>query len=93
MDRLQEEETELVPDTCSCGRGKLHRGITKYMVEVGGEIVVIKNIPAWVCDLCDEAYITPEVSEKIDEIMKAFRSGKLLAKPIAAGQVELTMSA
>jgi hypothetical protein len=51
--------------------------------------VVIKDVPALLCDCCDEAYITPEVSEKIDEIMEEFYAGKLLAKPLAAGVVAL----
>jgi YgiT-type zinc finger domain-containing protein len=93
MDRPQNEESQLIPDECSCGRGKLHKGFTKYIVEIEKEVVVIRNVPAWLCDLCDEAYISPDVSEKIDEIVKAFRAGKLLAKPLAAGQVELIMSA
>jgi YgiT-type zinc finger domain-containing protein len=93
MDRRSDEEIELIPDTCSCGRGRLHKGITKYIVEVEDEVIIIKNVPAWICDLCDEAYISPEVSRKIDDIMKAFRAGKLLARPVAAGQVELSMSA
>ena len=93
MDRCSEEEIELIPDTCDCGRGKLHKGFTKHIVDIENEIIVIKNVPAWICDLCDEAYISPEVSKKIDKIIKAFRAGKLLARPLAAGQVELTMSA
>ena len=93
MDRRSDEEIELIPDTCSCGRGRLHKGLTKYIVEVDDEVIIIKNVPAWICDLCDEAYISPEVSRKIDDIMKAFRAGKLLARPVAAGQVELSMSA
>jgi YgiT-type zinc finger domain-containing protein len=93
MDKKQNEEGKLIPDDCSCGSGKLHKGFTKYIVEIEKEIVVINNVPAWLCDLCDEAYISPEVSEKIDEIVKSFRSGKLLAKPLAAGQVELKMNA
>jgi YgiT-type zinc finger domain-containing protein len=93
MDKRSDEEIELIPDTCSCGRGRLHKGITKYIVEVEDEVIIIKNVPAWICDLCDEAYISPDVSGKIDDIMKAFRAGKLLAKPVAAGQVELSMSA
>ncbi len=43
----------MIPDTCCCGRGRLQKGITKYIVEVGGGVVVIRNIPAWICDLCD----------------------------------------
>jgi hypothetical protein len=56
---------------------------------VKDEVVVIKDVPALLCDCCDEAYITPEVSEKIDEIMEEFYAGKLLAKPLAAGVVAL----
>jgi YgiT-type zinc finger domain-containing protein len=93
MDKRRSEKSELIPDMCSCGRGRLHKGITKYVFEVENEVIIITNVPAWICDLCDEAYITPEVSKKIDEIMRAFRAGKLLARPIAAGQVELSMSA
>lgn len=93
MDRLQDEEIELVPDNCSCGRGKLHKGFTKHIVEINKEVIVIRNVPAWICDLCDESYITSTVSEKIDKIIAAFRAGRLMSKPIAAGQVGLTMSA
>lgn len=57
MDKSQTAEIELVPETCSCGRGKLHKGITE------------------------------------DEIIAAFPAGKLLAKPLAAGKVELAMNA
>ena len=75
----------MIPDTCGCCKSKLHEGITEFVVKVKDEVVVIKDVPALVCDCCDEAYITPEVSEKIDEIMEEFYAGKLLAKPLAAG--------
>ena len=42
-----------------------------------------------ICDICDEAYITPESSREIDEIVRDFLEEKLLAKPIAAGEVDL----
>ncbi len=44
---------------------------------------MIKNVPALLCDLCGDAYFTPEVSREIDKIVKDFREGKLPAKPIA----------
>jgi YgiT-type zinc finger domain-containing protein len=83
----------LIPDTCSCGRGKLRKGITEYVTKIGDRVIVISNVPAWMCDLCSETYISPDVWDKIDEIIAAFRAGKLLAKPLAAGQVELAMNA
>jgi len=59
--------------------------------KVNGGVLVIKNVPAFMCDLCDEAYLTQEASKEIDKIVKDFREGRLLAKPIAAGEVELKM--
>ncbi len=91
MDRSYDEKKELIPDTCNCDRGRLHRGVTEYVTKVNGGVVVIKNVPALICDLCDEAYLTPEASREIDKIVKDFREGRLLAKPIAAGEVELKM--
>lgn len=89
MDERYDEKKELNPDTCNCGRGKLRQGMTEYVTKVNDGVVVIKNVPALLCDLCDEAYLTPEVSREIDKIVKDFREGKLLAKPIAAGEVEM----
>ena len=91
MDRSYDEKKELIPDTCNCGRGRLHRGFTEYVTKVSGGVVVIKNVLALMCDLCDEAYLTPEASREIDKIVKDFREGRLLAKSIAAGEVELKM--
>jgi hypothetical protein len=46
-----------------------------------------KKVPALVCSRCGEAYVTPEVSEKIDEVKKEYRAGKLLARPLAAVEI------
>jgi YgiT-type zinc finger domain-containing protein len=89
MDKPYDEKKVLIPDTCNCGRGRLRHGITEYVTRVNDGVLVIKNVPALICDLCDEAYLTPEASREIDKIVKDFREGRLLAKPIAAGEVEL----
>jgi YgiT-type zinc finger domain-containing protein len=89
MDTQYDEERKLIPDTCNCGQGRLRSGITEYITRVDGSVLVIKNVPALMCDICDEAYLTPEASRAIDEMVKNFREGRLLAKPIAAGEVEL----
>jgi len=91
MDKPFDEKKELTPDTCNCGQGRLRRGVTEYITKVNGGVLVIKNVPALMCDFCDEAYLTPEASREIDKIVKDFREGRLLAKPIAAGEVELKM--
>ena len=81
----------LAPYVCNCGRGRLAPGVTEYVTRVEGSVLVIKNVRALICDVCDEAYITPDASREIDKIVRDFRDGKLLAKPIAAGEVDLKM--
>jgi hypothetical protein len=82
MDKPKDQENELIPYTCGCSRGKLRKGFTKYMVEIGNEVIIIRNFRHGYTTFAtrpNEAYISPQVSEKIDEIVRAFRAGKLLA--------------
>ena len=90
---MQDEEIMTSSDICALCKGKLREGFTELVLKVGAEIVVIKRVPALVCSCCGEAYLTLEVSEKIDQVLKEYRAGKLLARPLAAGEIELKMSA
>lgn len=47
----------------------------------------VKDVSAYVCENCGEAYYTPEVSRKIDKTMKKFHESKLLLHPVAAGEL------
>jgi YgiT-type zinc finger domain-containing protein len=76
-------------DRCSFCKGNLHEGKTEFVAKVGDEVISIKDVPAYICENCGEAYFTPEISRKVDEVMRDFHSGKLLAHPIAAGEVEI----
>ena len=89
----QSSDTKDVDDLCLCGRGKLHDGFTELKIKVQDTLLVVKNVPARVCDLCDEAYISPETSRQIDEIMQKYRAGRLVVKPIAAGESDLKQTA
>jgi len=90
---LQEEEIMTSSDICALCGGELRNGFTELVLKAGNEVAVIKKVPALICGCCREAYLTPEVSEKIDMVMKEYRAGKILARPIAAGEIELKMSA
>jgi YgiT-type zinc finger domain-containing protein len=67
----------------------LYEGKTEFIAKVGNEVISIKSVPAYVCENCGEAYFTPEISRRIDEVMRDFHEARLLAHPIAAGEVEL----
>ncbi len=80
---------EIQPDTCSFCRGKLQQKETEFVARVNDKVIVIKDIPAHVCENCDEAYFEPDTSRKIDVIMQQFHENKLLTRPLAAGEVSL----
>ena len=80
---------EMTQDTCSCCYGKLTQGITDFMVNMGNEIVVIKNVPALICDSCGEKYFSADVSRRIDIVMDQYQAGKLKSNTIPAREVEL----
>ena len=77
------------PDRCSFCKGKMVEGKTEFVVRIGGEVLTIKDVPAYVCEECGEAYYTSDVSGKIDEIMKKFHESKLLVHPVAAEELSL----
>ncbi len=79
----------MIPNECQCCGGKLREGTTEITAKVNNTVIVIKNIPAFVCENCDEAYYSLETARKIDEVRRAFRAGTLLVKPLAAGEVDL----
>ena len=71
---------------CRCA-GKMREGKHDFMARVGDEIIVIKDVPALICDTCGEVEYMLEVSKEIDVIMKDFFAGRLLAKPLAVREI------
>ena len=47
---------------CCCGAGKMREGRHDFMARVGDEIVVVKDVPALICDTCGEVEYTLETS-------------------------------
>jgi YgiT-type zinc finger domain-containing protein len=77
----------MIPDRCSFCKCKLVEGKTDFVVKVGEQIIAIKDISAYICENCEEAYYIPEISRKIDIVMKKFYEFKLLLHPVAAGEL------
>ncbi|MDD4455471.1 MAG: type II toxin-antitoxin system MqsA family antitoxin [Candidatus Methanomethylophilaceae archaeon] len=80
----------MIPERCMFCKGTLQEGKTEFIARVEDEIIVIRDVPAYVCDRCGEAYYSAEISRKIDAVMKDAHSGRLCCRPLAAGEVELT---
>lgn len=77
------------PDRCTFCKGKLVKGKTEFVVKVGEKVLAVKDVSAYICEECGEAYYTPEVSEKIDGLMKKFHESTLLMHPVAAGELSM----
>jgi len=56
-------------NTClSCKRGTLEHGTTTATFEVDDKTVVIRNIPAEICDACGEGSFDPLTTERLVEL-------------------------
>jgi YgiT-type zinc finger domain-containing protein len=51
-------------------KGRLNEGNVNHIVDTGKHIVIIKNVPANVCQQCGEYYIEHEIALKLEEIIE-----------------------
>jgi YgiT-type zinc finger domain-containing protein len=56
-------------DRCDLCGGELRPGVTTLEIWRGEELLVIKDVPADVCQQCHEAYLSPEISAKLDRFV------------------------
>lgn len=50
-----------------CGR-ETFKSTTTEAIELGFGVLVIRNIPCYKCEECDEIFYTGDVAQKIEEI-------------------------
>jgi len=56
--------------TCPiCGQGDLRPGITTFAVDADGTVVVVRNVPADVCENCGEAFIIDPVAATLEGLV------------------------
>ena len=59
-----------------CKQGQTHDGLATVTLERGRTTVVIKDVPAEVCENCGEYYLSEEVTEKVQNLAEqAFQHG------------------
>jgi len=54
---------------CSICKGKKEQGKVTFIVDLGTNLIVIRETPATVCSLCGEEWISDEVAENIEVIV------------------------
>ena len=48
-----------------CKHGETHQGRTTVTLEKNGSALVVRNVPAEVCENCGEAYVSAEVTRSL----------------------------
>jgi YgiT-type zinc finger domain-containing protein len=85
--RLQDPKGEKMNDTidrCDLCGGELQPGKTTLEIWLGEELLVIRDVSADVCQQCGEAYISAEISEKLDHFLaehQRYRPERYIAVP------------
>ena len=51
-----------------CGK-PAYKSMTSEAIELGFDLPVIRNIPCYKCEECDEIFFTGDVVQKIEEIV------------------------
>ena len=89
--RLQDPKGEKMNDAvdrCDVCGGELRPDTTTLEIWRGEELVVIRDVPADVCQQCNEAYISASVSERLDHFLGEYqrhRPERYLAVPQYSG--------
>ncbi len=58
---------------CVLCKGSVSPGTINHIVDLDGQIIIIKNAPATVCAQCGEGYITHEHAVKLEQMVDKAR--------------------
>lgn len=56
-------------DICNVCHSKTESTLTTYTQQYKGQIIIVENVPAQVCEQCGETYFDPDVVERIQALI------------------------
>ncbi len=59
--------------TCFYCKGQTIETTTKFIVDLGACVVIVKNVPARVCQQCGETSYNSEVARQLEKIVEAVK--------------------
>lgn len=68
---------------CAICGGNMRTGETMVSVDTGDGVVVVRNVPAHVCDQCGEDWLTDESSQQVEDIVANAKNGKTQVEVVA----------
>jgi len=64
---------KIIYDRCDLCGGVLSAGKTSLEIRRHGNLIILNDIPADVCEQCGEPYISAGTSEKLDRFLEEYR--------------------
>ena len=58
-----------------CKHGETRPGTTRIAVERGPTVLVVRGVPAQVCDNCGEAYLSADAVERLEQMLAVAAQG------------------
>ena len=59
--------------TCFFCKGQTIDTTTKFIVDLGRCVVIVKNVPARVCQQCGESSFSDEVAQQLEKIVETVK--------------------
>lgn len=75
--------------TCFMCKGDTEQKLKTYVANLDSCVIIIKNVPALVCNQCGEVYYTDEVAEQLEKIVDTMEK---LVKEVAIVEYSQTVA-
>ena len=79
-------------EPCSLCGGEMEEKEVEVIKKAGEKVVVVKDVPAWVCKQCGERYYSIDTVERIKEIVKEVGEEKVKIQKIFAGELNFKVA-
>ncbi len=64
------------PEVCPMCGGHKEAGHTTFSVDLGDGLVVVRHVPALICNQCGEEWIDNKIAQQLEEIVLEARQKK-----------------
>lgn len=62
---------------CVLCKASLEKGKVNHIVDLGEGIIIVKNVPANICEQCGEYYLNTEIALKLEALVDEIRKNKI----------------
>ena len=68
---------------CPLCKGTKRPGTTTFTTDLGFGVVVVRNVPAWICSQCGADWIDDEVAQRIETLVEQAKVNRSQVEVVA----------